>query len=381
MKILVNENVLFGKDAFSTLGEVTVFSGRTLHRRQLDGVSALIVRSTTPVDAHLLAGTQVRFVGTTTAGVEHIDQAYLAAQGIGFASATGANANSVAEYVLAALLWYAHSQGIQLRGTSLGIIGVGNIGSLVARKVTALGMEVILHDPPLARLTGKSCYRPLAEVLQADILTLHVPLTHDGLDPTYHLLDSHQLSRLSPSTLLINTARGEVVETRALLQVLASGHLRPPIIDVWEQEPHIEWKLVDHTAIATPHIAGHSYDGKIRGTQMVYEAACRFFGMTPTWTMTMACEALPPLTFDAYGQDGQEVARRLTEHFYDLRKDDCRMRALLDLPHEDRAHAFDRLRLTYPVRREFSSRAIRLLHGNPHLVHMLTEIGFRVLPG
>ena len=189
----------------------------------------------------------------------------LAERRIGFAAALGCNANSVAEYVLTALLTTAHQRGISLTGKTIGVIGVGRIGSLVVDKVRALGMEPILNDPPLARETGNPHYQPITEALQADVVTLHVPLTVDGPDPTLHLIGEKELSRMAPSAVLINAARGEVVDTNALLQALTRRTIGGAVLDVWEGEPSIRWELFSQALIGTPHIAGHSYDGEGQG--------------------------------------------------------------------------------------------------------------------
>ena len=284
MQFVVDEEIPFGRDAFSHLGSVTLLPGRAMTREALREAHALIVRSVTKVDATLLADTNVQFVGTATTGVEHIDREYLAARDIGFAAALGCNANAVAEYVLTALLVTAHAKGLVLSGKTLGIIGVGRIGSLVAAKAPALGMQTLLHDPPLARATGDQRYQPLAETLQADFVTLHVPLTLDGPDATFHLIGADELAHMAPSSVLINTARGEVMDNAALLKALTGETLGGAVMDVWEREPSIDWNLLNHVTLGTPHVAGYSSDAKINGTVMLYHACCRFWGIEPVWT-------------------------------------------------------------------------------------------------
>ena len=220
MRLVVDEEIPFAGEAFSHLGSVTLLPGRAMTREALRDARALIVRSVTNVDATLLAGTGVQFVGTATTGVEHVDREYLAARNIGFAAALGCNANAVAEYVLTALLVTAHAKRLALDGKTLGIIGAGRIGSLVAAKAPALGMQTLLNDPPLAQTTGDERYRPLSEVLRADFITLHVPLTYDGPDATFYLIGADELAHMTPSAILINTARGEVVDNAALLEAL-----------------------------------------------------------------------------------------------------------------------------------------------------------------
>ena len=311
MQFVVDEEIPLGREAFSHLGSVTLLPGRAMTREALREAHALIVRSVTKVDATLLADTTVQFVGTATTGVEHIDREYLAARDIGFAAALGCNANAVAEYVLTALLVTAHTKGLVLDGKTLGIIGVGRIGSLVAAKAPALGLQTLLHDPPLARATGDRRYRPLSEILRADFVTLHVPLTLDGPDATFHLIGADELAHMATSSILINTARGEVVDNAALLDALTGGTIEGAVMDVWEREPSINWDLLNHVTLGTPHVAGYSSDAKINGTVMLYHACCRFWGIKPTWTppsdlpAPLAPGPSPHVAFDATGKDFQ----------------------------------------------------------------------------
>ena len=382
MQFVVDENIPFAREAFSYLGSVTLLPGRGITRKALREAHALIVRSVTRVDAALLAGTNVQFVGTATTGVEHIDREYLAARNIGFAAALGSNANAVAEYVLTALLVTAHAKNLVLSGKTLGIIGAGRIGSLVAAKAPALGMHTLLHDPPLARATGEQRYLSLAETLQADFITLHVPLTYDGPDPTFHLIGADELARMAPSSILINTARGEVVDNAALLDALTGATIGGAILDVWEREPVIDWDLLDRGTLGTPHVAGYSSDGKINGTVMVYHACCRFWGIEPAWVPpdTPAAPApgsLPHLQFDATGKDFQTLAHDILTTLYDLSADHARMRDLLAVPEPLRPQAFDRLRRDYPHRREFAASPISITGGDRDLVTRLQTLGIR----
>ena len=381
MQLVVDEEIPFSQEVFSHLGSVTLLPGRAMTRETLRDAHVLIVRSITNVNATLLADTNVQFVGTATTGVEHVDQTYLAARNIGFAAALGCNANAVAEYVLTALLMTAHLKGLVLSGKTIGIIGVGRIGSLVAAKVPALGMQTLLHDPPLARETGNRQYRPLSEVIQADFITLHVPLTLDGPDATFHLIGEEELSHMAPSSILINTARGEVVDNDALLEALTGRTVGGAVMDVWEREPSINWNLLNHVTLGTPHVAGYSSDGKINGTVMLYHACCRFWGIEPTWTpppdlpTTLAPGTSPHIEFDATGKDFQTLAHDMATTLYDLPGDHARMREVLALPKPRRPQAFDRLRRDYPHRREFAFSPISIKGGDRNLFARLHALG------
>ena len=383
MYLVVDENIPFAREAFSHLGSVTVLPAHEMTRATLRNTQALITRSNRQVNADMLTDTDVQFVGTATTGVDHVDQRYLAERRIGFAAALGCNANSVAEYVLTALLTTAHQRGTSLNGKTIGLIGVGRIGSLVADKVRALGMEPVLNDPPLARETGSSHYRPITEALQADVVTLHVPLTVDGPDPTLHLIGEQELSRMAPSAVLINAARGEVVDTNALLQALTRRTLGEAVLDVWEGEPSIRWELFRQALIGTPHIAGHSYDGKVNGTVMMYQACCRFWGIEPTWTppttlpstANLAPERSPQLEFHATDKDLQNLAHEVTTALYDLAGDHRRMKHVLTLPETMRPGAFQQLRRDYPPRREFANTPIVIKGSRNHVLHQLNALG------
>ena len=381
MQLVVDEEIPFGREAFSHLGSVTLLPGRAMSREALRDAQALIVRSVTRVDAALLAGTNVQFVGTATTGVEHIDREYLAARNIGFAAALGCNANAVAEYVLTALFVTARAKNLVLDGKTLGIIGAGRIGSIVDAKAPALGMQTLLHDPPLARATGDGRYRPLAETLEADFVTLHVPLTLDGPDATFHMIGADELARMAPSSILINTARGEVVDNAALLNALAGGTIGGAVMDVWEEEPAIDWDLLNHVTIGTPHIAGYSSDGKIKATMMLYHACCGFWGIEPVWTPPPdpppppAPGTVPHVAFDATGKDFQTLAQDIVTTLYDIPGDHARMRDILDVPEPRRPQAFDRLRRDYPHRREFACWPISISRGDRNLFARLQTLG------
>jgi erythronate-4-phosphate dehydrogenase len=291
-KIIADENIPCAREAFSHLGEVRLLPGRAITRESLLDADLLLVRSITPVNAKLLQNTAVRFVGTATIGTDHVDTAYLERQNIAFASATGSNANSVAEYVVAALVHRAIKHGLSLASLTLGVVGVGHVGSRVEKMATALGMRVRLNDPPLARQTHDPQYLPLDALMEADVITLHTPLAREGEDATFHLFDATRLQAMKCGSMLINTSRGAVVDNAALKTALQSGHLAAAILDVWENEPDIDVELLRLVEIGTPHIAGYSLDGKLNGTHQIYLAACEFIGVAPQWRLE---SALPPV--------------------------------------------------------------------------------------
>lgn len=349
LTITLDENIPYADEAFSTLGQTRLLAGRTLCNADLQETDILVVRSVTKVNAQLLADTPVRFVASATIGFDHIDLDYLRQQGIGFARAPGCNAVSAAEYVLAALCHWSLVREKPLQGRSIGIIGHGNVGSRVRQLCENMGMYCVVNDPPLQEQSHTGLY-PIEAALACNVVTLHVPFTRCGQHPTFRLLNAPRIAALRPGTLLLNTARGGVVEENALLSRLQTRSDLDVILDTWENEPAINLELLRHTLLGTPHIAGYSLDGKVRGTEMVYRACCQFLQVEPQWSSPLTPQEPLPM---AAGYDH----RRDVLYAYDIREDDRRMTALL---HDDAAEYgkhFDRLRKTYPVRREFSGLA------------------------
>lgn len=383
MIILADEHIPYVQEAFSTLGTVRRFTGHHLTREVLQDADILLVRTITPVTEQLLQGSTIRFVGTATAGIEHIDHHYLRTHDVGFASAAGANANAVAEYVVTALLVLSHRHRLTLSGKRIGIIGVGCVGSLVAQKVQALGLIPILNDPPLYQATGHHQYRPLEEALASDIVTIHVPLTKDGPFATSHLFDARRLTQLKPSTILLNTARGAVVDNLALSHRLRLKAIGPTVLDVWEHEPHLYWDLVERVDLGTPHIAGYSLDGKAQATFLLYQAACRYFGLREHWhpTFSLPPPRLPFLDIDAGGQSDEDVLYSIVTQVYNPEDDHDRMLALLSLSPDERSRGFESLRTQYALRREFYHTRVRVHRATPALMDKIRGIGFTVERG
>ncbi len=373
MKIIADPNIPFVREAFSALGEIQFVPGRQINASVVRDADTLLVRSVTPVNGALLDGSRVKFVATATIGTDHIDQEYLRARGIGFASAKGSNANSVAEYVVAAMLEIARRDQFRLRDKTHGVVGVGNVGCRVVRYGEALGMRVLQNDPPRERAEGSRHFVSLERVCaEADIITLHVPLTKTGRDATHHLFDGTKLAALERSPLLMNTARGAVVDNHALLKAIDAKWINGVVLDVWEGEPNISTELLNRVDIGTPHIAGYSFDGKVNGTLMIYRAACEFWKIKPTWDPgpLMPAPAVPSIELTAgAGDDDEDVLRRAITQIYDITADD---RALRRRPKE-----FDRLRAEYPVRREFFNTELTLHGANEGLRRKFAALGFK----
>jgi len=376
MRIVADPNIPFVREAFGPLGDILLAPGRQINAATARDADLLLVRSVTPVNAALLEGSRVRFVATATIGTDHIDQECLSQRGIGFASAAGSNANSVAEYVVAALFELAHRRKFSLREKILGVVGVGNVGNRVVRYTEALGMRVLPNDPPRQRAERLPQFVALDRVrAEADIITLHVPLTRDGEDATFHLFDKRMLDELTERhPILINTARGAVVDNRALLKAVDGERIGGAILDVWEHEPNILPELLDVVDIGTPHIAGYSFDGKVNGVRMIYRAACEFFGVPPTWKPQMPAPPVPRIEIDLDDLPSdvgdEDVIRHAVRTVYSIASDDA---ALRRTPRE-----FDKLRAEYPVRREFFNTALALRNGSDALRRKLAALGFKL---
>ncbi len=358
MKIVADPNVLCIREAFSALGDITLIPGREITGANVRDADALLVRSVTPVNAVLLDGSRVQFVATATIGTDHIDTAYLFHKSIGFASAAGCNANSVAEYVVAALLELAHRHKFRLRDKTLGVVGVGNIGTRVVRYAQALGMRVLQNDPPRGLPEFVSLDRVLSE---ADIVTAHVPL----LETTRHMFHHENLDRF----ILLNTARGAVVDNKALLKAIDGNRINSAVLDVWENEPNISPELLDIVDLGTPHIAGYSFDGKVNGTRMIYEAFCRHFRRPATWQPNLPAGRRLEMSTRS-GEDDEDALRKIIRQVYSITDDDDDLRK--------NPRDFDRLRAGYPIRREFFNTQLVLHDGSDYLRRKFANLGFAV---
>ncbi|MBI2783715.1 MAG: 4-phosphoerythronate dehydrogenase [Gammaproteobacteria bacterium] len=363
MKILADENMPLVREWFGRHGEVSTLPGRAIDTNAVRGADVLLVRSVTRVDAALLAGSRVKFVGSATSGHDHVDCAGLATAGIRFAHAPGCNAGAVVQYVLSVCC----ALRPDWRRRVIGIVGCGAVGGRLYRVLTALGVRCRVHDPLLSDPETIPDLTDLAETVRAaDILCLHTPLTHAGSFPTFHMVNDRMLAALKPGCLLINAARGAVVDNPALRERLATADLTAAL-DVWEGEPAVDPGLWRRVAIATPHIAGYSREGRVNGTRAVYEAFCAWQGINP---MPLTPEPAQPLA-----QDVGTLADAVLATF-DVRSEHRRMAAAI-ASGAAMAEVFDRLRRTSPERREFGHFQIAVTGDDP-LAAELRRLGFRV---
>jgi erythronate-4-phosphate dehydrogenase len=372
MILAIDRAIPYWAEAFSNIGELRPFSAEKLRPEDIRGIDALVVRSVTKVDASLLEGSSARFVAAASAGFDHIDREYLRNRGVGFGYAAGCNATAVSEYIASALAVIASRRNWDLSDKSIAVIGVGHVGSRVAKKARTLGMKVLLCDPPLRDLTGDSQYQNLEDVLGADILSFHVPLVSKGPYPTRHMVDRALLDRLSPNQYLINSSRGAVIDNSELKIALGQGRIEGAVLDVWEGEPQIDFSLLDLVDIGTPHIAGTAIDGKIRATEISLEELCSFFKIKTSWN----AEALYPretLIHPSEQYAGQNEVLSTLLRVFDISGSDEGLRRIRT------ADGFIQLRVHHPLRPEFRHFRIDLRHQDGKWQDIFKGLGFEVL--
>lgn len=379
MKIVCAETVLLGHEAFRSSGETLVIPDREIAREHLLDVDALVVRSKTKVTGDLLSGTPVQFVGTATAGTDHMDLACLEAEGRYWCAAPGCNANSVSEYLVAALLALGGRHAFELAGKTMGVVGCGHVGSRVVNKAEALGMTVLRNDPPLASVSAAPDYLPLESLLaESDIISLHVPHVNHGPWPTVHLADSLFFEQLRPGAVFINTARGSVCDYDALLDAKRGGTVSHMIVDVWSPEPAFRIDVLEVTDLASPHIAGHSFEGKLNGTLACYQELCDFFGLPRSWDVAASLPAPPcrSIELDVQGMGDETALHEIVRQVYDIETDDALIRRAAARSEIDRSRKFDALRKDYRTRREFSNSSLQLKNARESLSHKARALGF-----
>lgn len=373
MKILVDENMPYARELFSRLGEVKAVPGRPIPVEALTDADALMVRSVTKVNEALLGDKAIKFVGTATAGTDHVDQPWLQQAGIGFSAAPGCNAIAVVEYVFSALLMLAERDGFALTDRTVGIVGVGNVGGRLQKRLDALGIKTLLCDPPRADNGDEGDFRTLEELVEnADVLTFHTPLYKEGAYKSLHLADEALIRRLKPGTILINACRGPVVDNAALLSRLEAGQDLSVVLDVWEPEPDLNLALLAKVDLGTSHIAGYTLEGKARGTTQVFEAYSQFIGQPQEVALS---SLLPAPEFDhitLHGPLDQPTLKRLVHLVYDVRRDDAPLRKVAGIPGE-----FDKLRKNYLERREWSSLTVEC--DDADAAALLQQIGFNAV--
>ncbi len=376
MNIVADENIPFVREAFGALGPVTTRPGRGMSPADLADCEILLVRSVTRVDEALIGDAPLRFVASATIGTDHVDLDYLERRGIAFANAPGCNAESASEYVIDALFHLAERKGFDPFSLRAGIVGHGNVGSRVRQKLETLGIETLLNDPPKQeRGLDDHNYVSLRSLIdECDFITLHVPLTDEGPHPTRHLLDARRLADLRPGCILFNAARGPVIDNASLSVLLDARSDLTLFLDTWEGEPAIDLQLLGKVDLASPHIAGYSVEGRLRGTQMIHDACCDFLGIDSHWFMQDHLPEPRPLAIEQANTKGFWPS--LFAAHYPIIEDDRALRALADHP-ETAVQGFDRLRKQYPPRHEYPRFRVQGVN-DPALRRQLRQLGFAV---
>ncbi len=387
MKIICSTNIPYAEEAFRKLGDLTILAPKDITAERVRDADVLVIRSTLRANRALLDGSRVRFVGTATIGTDHMDLAYLDQAGISWTAAPGCNANSVAEYLIAALLCLSQRHGFTLEGKTIGVVGIGNVGRLVVQKAQAIGLRVLQNDPPRLAAENNPVFRPLEQLLaEADILTLHVPLTKTGAYPTWHLAGRNFFERIRKGCIFVDAARGAAMDSDAFLQARTTGKVAHAVLDTWESEPMFRTDVMAKADIATPHIAGHSFEGKVMGTVMMYHAVCKFMGVAPTWTpegQLPSEDMLPPplvpeIRLDPAGLSDEAAIWKIVQPVYDIEADDRRLRAGAVADPKARGEHFEQLRKNYPIHREFRFTRVALPKGHPKLEAKIRGLGFKL---
>jgi erythronate-4-phosphate dehydrogenase len=375
IKIAADNKIPFLKGVLEPYADIQYVSPAEMTTEALRDADGILIRTRTHCNESLLKGTNVKFIATATIGYDHIDTKYCNDAGIYWVNAPGCNSSSVQQYISSAILTIAKKNNLKLSETTIGIVGVGNVGKKVEKIARLFGMQVLLNDPPRAREEGPEKFVSLNELLsRSDIITLHVPLNKTGEDKTYHLADDAFFAKLNHKKLIINASRGPVVETAALKKALQQKIVDACVLDVWENEPNIDRELLALVDIATPHIAGYSADGKANGTSMSVAELRKFFKlpMPEGWYP----DSIPPslqqreITIDCENKTKQEILYEAVIASYNILSDDTTLRTSVE--------TFEQQRGAYPIRREFPFYSVKLQNADNEIVDIISQLGFEI---
>jgi erythronate-4-phosphate dehydrogenase len=373
IKIVADDRIPFLKGAIEPFADVIYLPGKEISPDNIRDADALLIRTRTKCNKDLLEGSMVRFIATATIGFDHIDTEYCQAKNITWANAPGCNSSSVEQYVLSSLINISTKRKFNLTGSTIGIVGVGHVGTKIHRIAKILGMNILLNDPPRMRNEGGSEFVSLEKIKNnSDIITFHVPLTMNGEDKTYHLVDKMFLNSLGKSVHLINTSRGEVIDEKALKEFISPDRSGTVILDVWENEPFIDNDLLEMTEIATPHIAGYSLDGKANGTQMSVRSLSRFFNLgLESWSVdSLPAPAESRIIIDAEKKSSQSIISDVVLRTYNVMDDDANFRKS--------PGSFEEQRENYHPRRESGAFTIQITNDKENVKAVINRLGFKV---
>jgi erythronate-4-phosphate dehydrogenase len=373
IKIIADNKIPFIKGALEPFADVIYLPGKEISPDHISDADALIIRTRTKCNEDLLEGSKVRFIASATIGFDHIDTQYCQLKNIVWANAPGCNSSSVEQYVLSSLINISRKRKFNLAGSTIGIVGVGHVGTKIKRIAKILGMNILLNDPPRQRNEGGSEFVSLEKIKNyADIISFHVPLTMTGEDRTFHLVDKKFLNSLGKRVHLINTSRGEVVDQNALKEFITNDKSGAVILDVWENEPFIDSDLLEKTEIATPHIAGYSLDGKANGTQMSVRSLSSFFNLgLESWSV----DSLPVpeecrINIDAEERSSESIISEVVLRTYNVMDDDANFRKS--------PGSFEEQRENYHPRREAGAFTVQLKNDKDNVKDVISRLGFKV---
>ena len=372
MHIVADENIPLLDEFFAAFGSIRRLPGRAITAADVRDADLLLVRSVTQVNRALLEGSRVRFVGTCTIGTDHLDLDYFAEAGIAWSSAPGCNARGVVDYVLGSVLTLAEREGADPAARVYGVVGAGQVGGRLVNLLRGLGWQVRVCDPPRQAAEGGDFVSLERIVEECDVISLHTPLDAS----TRHLFDAARLDALRPGTWLINASRGAVVDNTALRNLLPQRPDLKAVLDVWEGEPQADVELAALCQLATPHIAGYSLDGKLRGTAQIYQACCQALGVAEQVSLTDLLPApwLSELSIDGSADPAWALAS-ICRAVYDPRRDDADFRRSLVGDADTRRAGFDRLRKHYPMRREIDGLRVRIQGDSAPLAALVRALG------
>jgi erythronate-4-phosphate dehydrogenase len=373
IKLVADNKIPFLHGVLDPIADVIYLPGKEISHDHVRDADALIIRTRTKCNKDLLDGSKIRFIATATIGFDHIDTEYCQFKNIVWANAPGCNSSSVEQYVLSSLINISTKRRFRLAGSTIGIVGVGHVGAKIARVAKVLGMNVLLNDPPRQRQEDGSQFVSLEKIQkESDIITVHVPLTMTGNDKTYHMVNKKFMDNLSKRVHLINTSRGEVIDEKALKELIGNDRSGAVILDVWEKEPHIDIDLLEKVDIATPHIAGYSLDGKANGTQMSVRSLSRFFNLgLDNWSVnSLPLPAESRIIIDAAERSSESIISEVVLKTYNVLDDDANFRKSPGSFEEQREH--------YHPRREFGAFTVHLTNDKENVKAAISYLGFMV---
>lgn len=374
MKIIADDKIPFLKGVLEPFANVIYLPPSQISSEAVKDADALLIRTRTKCNADLLEKSSVKFIATATIGYDHIDTDYCERKGIIWVNAPGCNSSSVQQYVASALVTLAKQKKFSLETKTIGIVGIGNVGSKVDRIAKIFGMRTLLNDPPRERKEGKKDFVSLDELIdKSDIISLHVPLNTNGIDRTFHLANKSFFEKFREEKIFINTSRGEVADTIALKQAIKENKISACVLDVWENEPQIDEELLNLTDIATPHIAGYSVEGKANGTAACVNALCEYFelGLGNWYPKNLPSpNKEEDVRLNCSMKPASEVFYECVIATYNILDDDHKLRNTID--------EFEKLRADYPVRREFNYYNVHLKNANELLKKAIRELGFNI---